>query len=397
MMNNFMNSKLPDIYVRSGKKCYLDPVRKKLIFITPEETVRQHLIAGLLYDLNVPIDMIRVEERLSHYNIKSKKRADIIIEMYDKKQDVIMPLAVIECKAPHVLLGEKAIEQVIGYADELCCDYAMITDGNITYTYKYIEEQKKYQIIESLPEYICMLKQEFVPCIMSEMPKRIEFDDIPNRVEEYVGYDIGKSTIKPMKEIMVNFWEALLYCDHMLPCKQYKLFKVIRDYGVRMLSYGNNSGASFDGPYRSFLIEYNESTEFVSLAVSTYMTSVKSDYVKTAINVAIDNEKNAHHALQLVVDDNVQINGNVCDFYHHGRIGVSNIGTGKVSELKTFVEAELPELIMDKRFYMGRLTNDRLWNLDDPEMEKLVVNLISYALIRDKYRAWLIANKKREK
>lgn len=52
---------------------------------------------------------------------------------------------------------------------------------------------------------------------------------------------------------------------------------------------------------------------------------------------------------------------------------------------------------MDKRFYMGRLTNDRLWNLDDPEMEKLVVNLISYALIRDKYRAWLIANKKREK
>lgn len=127
------------------------------------------------------------------------------------------------------------------------------------------------------------------------------------------------------------------------------------------------------------------------------MTTVKSDYVKTAINVAIDNEKNAHHALQLVVDDNVQINGNVCDFYHHGRIGVSNIGTGKVSELKTFVEAELPELIMDKRFYMGRLTNDRLWNLDDPEMEKLVVNLISYALIWDEYRAWLKDNRKHEK
>ena len=35
---------LPDIYVRQNKKCYLDPIRKKLIFITPEETVRQQVV-----------------------------------------------------------------------------------------------------------------------------------------------------------------------------------------------------------------------------------------------------------------------------------------------------------------------------------------------------------------
>ena len=30
---------LPDIYIRNNRKCYLDPVREKLIYITPEETV----------------------------------------------------------------------------------------------------------------------------------------------------------------------------------------------------------------------------------------------------------------------------------------------------------------------------------------------------------------------
>lgn len=29
--------KLPPIYHRNGKDCYLDPIRQKLIYITPEE------------------------------------------------------------------------------------------------------------------------------------------------------------------------------------------------------------------------------------------------------------------------------------------------------------------------------------------------------------------------
>ena len=36
---------LPKIYTRKGRECYLDPIRKKLIYITPEETVRQKVIS----------------------------------------------------------------------------------------------------------------------------------------------------------------------------------------------------------------------------------------------------------------------------------------------------------------------------------------------------------------
>lgn len=104
------------------------------------------------------------------------------------------------------------------------------------------------------------------------------------------------------------------------------------------------------------------------------------------INVAIDNEESAHHALQLVADDNIVVNGNKCIFYHHGRIAIGNIGSGKVDELRQFVADECPNLIDGKRFRLGTLVNDHLWYLNEPEVINLIKNLISYALIRDEYR-----------
>ena len=52
---------LPPIYWRKGKQCYLDPVRQKLIYITPEETVRQRMISYLIHGLNVPKEAILVK------------------------------------------------------------------------------------------------------------------------------------------------------------------------------------------------------------------------------------------------------------------------------------------------------------------------------------------------
>ena len=41
-------TKLPKVYKRAGKECYLDPIRNKLINVTPEETVRQRVIQFLI-------------------------------------------------------------------------------------------------------------------------------------------------------------------------------------------------------------------------------------------------------------------------------------------------------------------------------------------------------------
>ena len=167
------------------------------------------------------------------------------------------------------------------------------------------------------------------------------------------------------------------------------MFSLIEDYGVRTLSYGDAGGGTFNGLYRSFIIEANGNTEFVSIGLSTYATFARPDDVKTVLNVAIDNEKESHHALQLSIDDNVVYENGIVTFYHSGRIAVGNKGSGKVSELRAFVESRHPSIIDGNRFNLGVLIHNRNWNLDDPDVVKLMENLISYALVRDEYRAFV--------
>ena len=59
----------------------------------------------------------------------------------------------------------------------------------------------------------------------------------------------------------------------------------------------------------------------------------------------------------------------------------------KHKDLQDFVLNRYPKIISGSKFNLGKLTYDRNWNLDDPEVVNLVENLITYALIRDEYRA----------
>lgn len=382
---------LPKIYKRNGKECYLDPIRKKLIYITPEETVRQRVLSYLLNDLDVPEEMISVEDNLSHYGIKSSLRADILIKCFTKDDDLI-PIAVIECKAPGIGLGEKTANQMLEYSDLLGCEYTMMINGDEYFCYYYSGQEEKHIQINKLPTYKDMLADKFSAFDPGEFPARIPYNKISEWLKENLNEystDISEKTEHNLACAAFNLLEGTLNPNFKMPAGQYKLFQLIEDYGVRMLSYGNAGGGVFYGPYRSFLIERDGSTEFVSIGFSTYGSFSNPEICKTALNMAIDNEKESHHSLQLVVDDNVRYSGNKFTFYHHGRIAVGNKGSGKVSELREFVSARYPEIISGNQFNLGTLVYDRDWELDDPEVVKLMENLISYALVRDEYRTFV--------
>ena len=382
---------LPSIYRRKGKECYLDPVRKKLVFITPEETVRQRVLSYIMNELKVPMEMISVEDHLSHYGIKSSLRADILIKCFTEENELI-PIAVIECKAPGIGLGEKTANQMLEYSDLLGCDYAMMINGDEFFCYYYAEKEKQYIQINNLPTYKDMLADKFTAFDPGEFPDRIPYNKISDwlkvNLDEY-STDVSEKTEHSLACASFNLLEGTLNPRYKMPVGQYKIFRLIEDYGVRMLSYGNAGGGIFYGPYRSFLIEKDGSTEFVSIGFSTYGSFSKPDVCKTVLNVAIDNEKETHHALQLVIDDNLRYTGNKFTFHHHGRIAVGNKGSGKVSELREFVRARYPQIISGNQFNLGSLVFDRDWELNDPEVIKLVENLISYALVRDEYRAFV--------
>ena len=391
--------KLPPIYKRNRKDCYLDPIRKKLIYITPEETVRQIVISYLINVLKVPTDLIVVEEHLSHYGINTKKRADIVIHKIDNDNNQ-RPIAVIECKAPNVYLDVKAKEQMLEYCDMLEADYAMMVNTvDKEQCFVYDSKVKSYVAIDELPCYKDMCDGDFGKLKNFKLPPRIKFSELKFSLQdEYNTYDedayISRLTPMNMAVPLFNLLEGLLDTRIKMPSKNYGLFELIEDYGVRMISYGNAAGGKFFGPYRSFLVKVGENTEFYSISITTYCKSTNPEKVKTCICVAHDDEKESHHALQLVADDNLVVDGDKIDFYHNGRIAIGNIGSGKIDELRSFVRERYPKIVLEKKFYLGRLHHNRLWQLDDPEVINLIVNLISYAMIRDEYRDYVKSKKK---
>lgn len=396
-------ARLPKVYQRNGRKCYLDPIRKKLIYITPEETVRQRVISYLLWTLKVPTDMLYVEEPLSHYGLRTKDRADIVVRALTR-EDELVPLAVIECKAENVYLDERTFDQAQRYSDALGSVYTMLTNGTQTFCYKFDERQNMYMQIKALPKYGQMLEGKYIEEAVQSPPPRIAYEKLADALQasfaaagdDYL-QDISSATPFEMALALFNFEEGLLDERVKMPTGDYGLFRLLEDYGVRMLTYGNGSGGQFFGPYRSFLVEVDGNTEFFSVGLATYWKSswdLAEKPPKTAICVAHDDEETSHHALQLVAEDNLVLKGKTLRFYHHGRIAVGRIGSGKKAGLMELVSKRYPQIIHQDGYYLGKFTADHLLRLDEPDMIELVVNLISYSIVRDEYRQALKSAKR---
>ena len=395
MIIDLTKMELPPIYKRNNKNCYLDPIRKKLIYITPEETVRQRVVSYLLNELKVPPEMLMVESHLKHYKVDSKRRADIVIHSIDD-EGTMYPIAIVECKAPGVGLGESVGDQLCDYCNSLGADYAMMVNDVESFCFHYDSSKEQYIQIDCLPNYEDMIYGKYALADLGMMPDRIAYDKIPQFIEdniEELSADISPKTPRNLAHAALNLWEGLLNPRYKMVAKSYKLFTLVEDYGVRQLSYGNAGGGVFYGLYRSFIIEYNGSTEIVSIGFTPYGSFANPDTEKTAMVVAIDNEDDSHHALQFSIDDNLKQTGSTYTFYHHGKIAIGNKGSGKVSELMKFVAPKYSEIIDGSKFNLGSLTYDSDWDLNNPEVEKLIENIISYALLRDEYRAYVKSNK----
>lgn len=95
-----------------GGKCFLTRFRCQLSRAAQDEVVRQRVILYPSRTLRVPVDMSRVEQPLSTYARENAGRADIVIRYRDKESNSLLSLCVIECKAPHRLLEEEAVDQL---------------------------------------------------------------------------------------------------------------------------------------------------------------------------------------------------------------------------------------------------------------------------------------------
>ncbi len=117
-----------------------DEVRKKWLLLTPEEWVRQHLIHYLILEKKYPVSLISIEKEIILNDLK--KRYDIVI--YNKQ---LIPVVVIECKAPYIELDKNVVEQALRYNLIIKAKYLMISNGVSDVTFNSLNQAV------SLPDY----------------------------------------------------------------------------------------------------------------------------------------------------------------------------------------------------------------------------------------------------
>ena len=133
-----------DLSRKSGKVFVKCLIRRKEILLTPEEWVRQHIIAHLINDLNYPQTLIGVEKSIQYNSLT--KRWDIVVFDSDFK-----PYLLVECKAPNIKLGTNTLQQALSYQHQLNCELIVISNGLETHTWQLNKEKQSLEELDGIP------------------------------------------------------------------------------------------------------------------------------------------------------------------------------------------------------------------------------------------------------
>ncbi len=129
-----------------GKRQVYDPLRRKYVAFTPEEFVRQLLIAYLLQEKNYNRNRIAVEKTTTYNGMT--KRFDLIVYTPDME-----PFMLVECKSSSTPLDRSVFEQVNLYNDSFQAVYLLGTNGLETVCCKMDYVARAYTYLEEIPDY----------------------------------------------------------------------------------------------------------------------------------------------------------------------------------------------------------------------------------------------------
>ena len=99
-----------------------DSLRGVYLVLTPEEWVRQHLVAYLVTHCGVPPKRI-VEEYAVALNGQAQ-RADVVVVGARAE-----PLVLAECKAPEIRIDERTLAQAVRYNSVLGARFVILQNG----------------------------------------------------------------------------------------------------------------------------------------------------------------------------------------------------------------------------------------------------------------------------
>ena len=129
-----------------NKTLIFDNFRKKYMVLTPEEWVRQHFAQFLVNQKGYPVSLIALEKQLTINGLK--KRTDIVVHNTQG-----LPEIIVECKAPHITIGQDTFDQIARYNLKLNANYLIVTNGLEHYFCKIDRENESYIFLKDIPNY----------------------------------------------------------------------------------------------------------------------------------------------------------------------------------------------------------------------------------------------------
>lgn len=383
---------LPQIHMRNKKECYFDTYRKRLIEITPEETIRQKTAKYFEETLGVPHNTIGLEVPLCAYVEKAKGRADIVIHEINE-DGYYVALAVIECKSPDVVLTDRVYDQVIYYADTLGTEYIVVTNGLEIELAKFDKSQDKYIQMNRLLSYSEMISGSSFPVDCDEIkPVRLTANQLKNnaKLEKHNNENetdiYGANTPKALIGPIVNLYDCFMDTSHALPRRTSQLFEFVSDLGLRYMDYSNAGGGHYIGYYRSILIKdrFGDS-QIISFSIfgtdANFRNENRTSY--SSLVVSVDNYNKSHNSLQYNIDTYAELAGNILTLKHNGKI------SGKSSaDLINYIRQQPSSIkLSGDKLFLGRIDATNLLYMDTKEVVDFVYTLIEYALLREQFRS----------
>ncbi len=122
-----------------------DAIRKTYILLTPEEWVRQHLVAFLTTQMAIPAPCICLEYPVLLNN--QNQRADLVALSRNRT-----PLILAECKAPEVPISQATLDQAVRYNSIIKARYIILTNGLSHFIYEREGLEGEYKALKEFSQ-----------------------------------------------------------------------------------------------------------------------------------------------------------------------------------------------------------------------------------------------------
>jgi len=129
-----------------GKALILDPIRRKFVWLTPEEWVRQHWLHYLTADLAYPKGLVAVEKSFRY--VGTLQRADVVA--HDARG---APLLALECKAPEVPITQDVWDQAARYNTVLQAKLLVVSNGTTHFVCHTDHAAQTVRFLDAIPSY----------------------------------------------------------------------------------------------------------------------------------------------------------------------------------------------------------------------------------------------------